>query len=243
MTINISTVRNTLSPPYGPGRALTADIPSSMMEAYQAEYAFTRTALYSDFRDTFLTGYHYGNAPWYTPPRSTDSNWIGHLVRLWYEVPTKGTNASPIVLTLPNSDLDTVAVTPPTNSVPSVGVPALKLLVEGVNLEYYFQIQAVKLGLGPPSNDGFGIDYNGGRSIRYGNLIGSLNILSPWLSTFATFDNRVGLPAHAPGETDRRFYTLDFYYRGSNDDEDQPGYLTKLAIIEPQFSDFPAGSY
>lgn len=243
MTINISTVKNTLAPPYGAGRALTADVLTSATEAFQAEYAYTRTALYSDFRDQALTGYYYGNAPWYAPPRSSDSNWIGHLVRLWYEVPSKGTNAAPIVLTLPNSDVDIVAVTPAPNTTAAVGTPALRLLVEGVNLEWYFQIQAVRLGLGAPSFDGFGIDYNGGRSIRYGFVNGTLNLGSPWLSTFATFTDRVGLPAHAPGETDRRFYTLDFYYRGSNDDEDQSGYLTKLAIIEPQFSDFPLGSY
>jgi hypothetical protein len=230
MAINISTVTNKLAPVVGPGSQINDTLVSGVLESYQAAYAFSRSSVYAEFRDKALTGYHYGNAPWYVRERDVDANWIGHLCRVVYERP-------PI---FPNSDLSAVAVAPTVNTPVGTGVPGLRLVVEGVNLEWFFQIEAIKIGLGPPSNDGYGIDYTGNTSKQYGTVAGTYNSISPWLSTYATFDNTIGFPVH--GIPDDRYFTLDFYYRAANV-SGIPGYLSKLAIIEPQFSDFPAGSY
>ena len=157
MTISYSGTPNTLAFGPGAGSPITGPSVSELLDAYNAMYKFASAPLYADYRDERLTGYPYGNAPWYTPAVSEDPNWIGGIVRMIYRRP-------PVC---PNSNVTSVASTPAYNTPVSVGTPGLQVILRGLNLEYFVQIEAVR-----KATD-YGIEYSGNRSRIAGTLAGT----------------------------------------------------------------------
>lgn len=204
---------------------------SSSLNTAQAIYKFANRVLYSDIREKELTGYYYGQAPWYCSTYTADDNWISQVVKLPYRP------SSP----LPGSDLNT-SVAPIGGWVNPVaaGDPSLTFYIEGCNMEYFLQIQRVTFN----STTG-AITYPAVLVSKYTNvLVGGYNAISPWLSTYDTDQVEIGLPN---GTTDDSVLLIDFYWRGAQTGAGgssiEPGFLGALAIWDTPFSDFPAGSY
>ena len=196
---------------------------TSVINTHQAIYKYSNRVIYSDIRNTDLTQYYFNNAPWYYTNRSTDPNWVAQICKLPYRPDSP----------LPGSNLDIVTAVP-VNPV-AAGVPNITLYVSGCNIQYYIEIERVTVN--PVTHV---ITYTGDRSTSSGNLPGLYNPISPWLSTYDVDEVRIGLPDNTePGDR----LLIDFYVRGSNIDEDAPGFLGAVALIETPLEDFPSGSY
>jgi hypothetical protein len=223
MTIDINTVKQKIPLLVNQGQLILPSQVSGFLNSIQAMYKFSNRVIYSDFRNTDLTGYYFNNAPWYYINRSSESNWVGQICKLLYKP----------VSPLPGSNLDAVT-TAPINPV-AAGVPNITLYVSGCNIQYFIQIERVTVN----STTGV-ITYTGDTSRYDNNLPGVYDPISPWLSTYDTDEVRIGLPDNTvPGDK----LLIDFYVRGSNDDEDAPGFLGAVALWETQLTDFPQGSY
>jgi hypothetical protein len=223
MTIDINTVKQKIPLLVNQGQLILPSQVSGFLNSIQAMYKFSNRVIYSDFRNTDLTGYYFNNAPWYYINRSSESNWVGQICKLLYKP----------VSPLPGSNLDAVT-TAPINPV-AAGVPNITLYVSGCNIQYFIQIERVTVN----STTGV-ITYTGDISKYDNNLPGVYDPISPWLSTYDTDEVRIGLPDNTvPGDK----LLIDFYVRGSNDDEDAPGFLGAVALWETQLTDFPQGSY
>ena len=223
MTIDINTVKQKLPLEVNQGQLILPSQISGFLNTIQATYKFSNRVIYSDFRNTDLTGYYFNNAPWYYINRSSESNWVGQICKLLYKP----------VSPLPGSNLDAVTAAP-TNPV-AAGTPNITLYVSGCNIQYFIQIERVTVN----STTGV-ITYTGDTSRYDNNLPGVYDPISPWLSTYDTDEVRIGLPDNTvPGDK----LLIDFYVRGSNDDEDAPGFLGAVALWETQLEDFPQGSY
>jgi hypothetical protein len=223
MTINISTVKQQRPTNVGSGISIIAKQYESLLNSEQACYKYSNRVIYTDFRNKDLTGYYYGNAPWYYPPYEDDSNWVAQVTKLPYRP------NSP----LPGSNVNLVTSVP-VNPV-SAGVPNLTLYIEGCNLQFFIQIERVTVD----SSTG-AITYTGDGS-RYSQiLVGAYNAGSPWLSTYSNFEVRIGLPENTTSED---LLLIDIYTRGSDEDESSPGFLSTIALWESQFSNFPDGNF
>jgi hypothetical protein len=223
MTVDITTVKQKRPVFVSQGQLILPNQVSGLLNSIQAIYKFSNRVIYSDFRNTDLTGYYFNNAPWYYINLSSDSHWVAQISKLLYKP----------VSPLPGSDLDAVTAVP-VNPV-AAGTPNITLYVSGCNIQYYIQIERVTVN----STTGV-ITYTGDISKYSNNLTGAYNPISPWLSTYDTDEVRIGLPNNTvPGDK----LLIDFYVRGSNDDEDAPGFLGAVALWETQLFDFPQGSY
>jgi hypothetical protein len=223
MTIDISTTKQKLADQVSARTNIVASQASNLINTHQAIYKFSNRVIYSDIRNKDLTGYYYGNAPWYYTPFSSDANWVAQICKLPYRVDSP----------LAGSDISTVTAAP-TNPV-SAGTPNITLYVEGCNLQYYVQIERVTVN----STTGV-ITYTGDISKYDGTLAGSYNSSFPWLSTYATSEVFIGLPDNTTTDS---ILLIDFYCRGANVDEDNEGFLSAVAFIETPVTDFPSGSY
>ena len=204
---------------------------TSTLNTAQAIYKFANRVVYSDIREKELTGYYYGQAPWYCRNFTADDNWIAQVAKLPYRA------TSP----LPGSNIN-ISVAPPGGWVNPVaaGDPSLTFYIEGCNMEYFIQVERVTFipstgvlifGLSPVS--------------KYTNvLVGGYNAISPWLSTYDTDQVQIGLPNVTQ---DNSLLLIDFYWRGAQTgaggNSADPGFLGALGIWDTPFSDFPAGSY
>ena len=231
MAINIANAEQKIPfPAVDSALILPLQLTSSLNTA-QAIYKFANRVVYSDIREKEMTGYYYGNAPWYCANFTADDNWIAQVAKLPYR-PT-----SP----LPGSDLNTSAAPPGgwTNPV-AAGDPSLTFYIEGCNMEYFIQIQLVTF---VPSTGA--ITTAAVAVSRYFNVLtGGYNAISPWLSTYDTDQVEIGLPDTT---TDDSVLLIDFYWRGAQTgaggNSADPGFLGALGIWDTPFSDFPAGSY
>lgn len=231
MAINIANAEQKVpSPAVDNALVLPLQLTSSLNTA-QAIYKFANRVVYSDIREKEMTGYYYGNAPWYCRNFTADDNWIAQVAKLPYR-PT-----SP----LPGCDLNT-------SSAPlggwvnpvAAGDPSLTFYIEGCNMEYFIQIELVTF---VPSTGA--ITTAPVAVSRYFDVLtGSYNAISPWLSTYDTDQVKIGLPDTT---TDDSVLLIDFYWRGAQTGAGgsslEPGFLGALGIWDTPFSDFPAGSY
>lgn len=223
MTIDINNTKQKLANEVSRRVNIVSPQVTSVINTHQAIYKYSNRVIYSDIRNTDLTGYYFNNAPWYYINQSSDSNWVAQICKLPYRPDNP----------LPGSDLDAVTAAP-TNPV-AAGTPNITLYVSGCNIQYYIQIERVTVN--PVTHV---ITYTGDKSKYDNNLTGAYNPISPWLSTYDTDEVLIGLPDNTePGDR----LLIDFYVRGSNDDEDSPGFLGAVALWETQLIDFPQNSY
>jgi len=231
MAINISTPEQKVPLVVNRDQLILGSQVSSTLNTAQAIYKFANRVVYSDIREKGLTGYYYGNAPWYYDNFTTDNAWISQVAILPYRP------SSP----LPGSDINT-SVAPVLGWVNPVGVgdPSLTFYIEGCNLEYVIQVERVTFN----SITGI-VNYSIAPVSRYTNvLVGGYNAISPWLSTYDTDQVLIGLP---DGTTDDSLLLIDLMCRGASTaiggSSLDPAFLGAFAVVDTPFSDFPAGSY
>jgi hypothetical protein len=231
MTINISTPKQQEPSPVVRSQFIIGDPISTTLNTAQAIYKFANRVVYSDIREKGLTGYYYGNAPWYYDSANTETHWVSQIAKLPYRA------SSP----LPGSDINTSAA-PPGGWINPVGVgdPSLTFYIEGCNLEYAIQVERVTFN--PTTGV---VTYGAVPLSRYSNVLpGAYNLGSPWLSTYDVDQVKIGLP---DGTTDTSLLLIDFMCRGASTalggNSLFPAFLGAFAIWDTPFSDFPAGSY
>lgn len=152
-------------------------------------------------------------APWYCRSVAEEPEWHHRVVRLPFRAP------SPLPLYFRDTWTGTGQL------------PLLGVYVTGQNIQFFARLTKITW------DETTGVMTAGADLPAFTQYVSDST-----LNTLSFISTTVDLLFPTDAESGD-WFVLDFYFRGNNDNSEDPGYLRDLVIFDPGPSDFPEGSY